>query len=128
MTDDTDITDDADDEQPAEELPGGVPDADVDDRAEVDRQDDGVEDREAGGEGDREADEDADVRAYLLKAALVMLAVLGVVATIQFYLSTQTAIRRFASDEFRPVFVAAFNLVVLLAVGVGIAQVVRRMG
>lgn len=81
-----------------------------------------------GEDGSLLTDGDADVRSYLLKGALVMLVVLGVVATLQFYLSAQTAIRRLASDEFRPVFVAAFNLVVLLAVGIGIAQVVRRMG
>jgi hypothetical protein len=86
--------------------------------------DDGAGPAQAASDDDGEA----DVRAYLLKGSLVLLVVLGVVATLQFYLSAQTAIRRMASDEFRPAFVAAFNLVVLLAVGVGIAQVVRRLG
>lgn len=67
------------------------------------------------------------VREYLLKGALVVLGVLGVVATLQFYLSASAAISQFASEQFRPVFRAAFNLVVLLAVGIGIAQAVRRL-
>lgn len=86
------------------------------------------DDAEPAETDDRTPDDgEADVRAYLLKGSLVLLVVLGVVATLQFYLSAQTAIRRLVSDEFRPAFVAAFNLVVLLAVGVGIAQVVRRL-
>lgn len=120
MTSETDTTDDATDEQPAEDRTDGVPDGDGDQEGTIDQRDEGS--------GLVDIDEDADVQAYLLKGALVMLAVLGVIATVQFYLSTQTAIRRFSSPEFRPVFVAAFNLVVLLAVGVGIAQVVRRLG
>jgi len=83
-----------------------------------------------GAETDEGAENDggADVGEYLLKGALVMLVVLGVIATLQFYLSAQTAISRLASTQFRPLFVAGFNLVVLLAVGIGIAQVVRRLG
>lgn len=111
MTDDT--TDDAAEEQPDEQPDDGGSDFAPREVAE-------------NLAGDGESDE-ADVRTYLLKGALVLLVVLGVVATLQFYLSAQTAIRRFASTEFRPVFIAAFNLVVLLGVGVGVAQVVRRM-
>lgn len=132
MTGDTDTTDDdpdateTDDEHAdvtAEATPGGdhdeaTPDGDHDEAAPA------SDDPEGAASDDGEA----DVRAYLLKGALVLLVVLGVVATLQFYLSAQTAIRRMASEEFRPAFVAAFNLVVLLAVGVGIAQVVRRLG
>lgn len=119
MTNKTDTTDDAADEQPDGDWTEGAGDDDGDSG------DDGTRD-DAGG-GMLAIDKDADVRTYLLKGALVLLAVLGVIATVQFYLSTQTAIRRFASPEFRPVFVAAFNLVVLLAVGVGIAQVARHL-
>lgn len=84
---------------------------------------------EAGATERAEADrrEETDVREYLLKGALAMLVVLGVVATLQFYLNAQAAIADLASEQFREAFIAAFNLVVLLAVGIGLAQVVRRL-
>lgn len=64
---------------------------------------------------------------YLLKGALVLLALLALVATLQFYLTTQTAISRWVAHEYRPLFLAAFNLVVLLASGIGITLVLRRL-
>lgn len=64
---------------------------------------------------------------YLLKGALVLLALLALVATLQFYLSTQTAIGRWVEHEYRPIFLAAFNLVVLLGSGIGITIVLRRL-
>ena len=117
MTDDTDTTDDATEESPGELFADETP------------VDEGPTDQPAanGGLIGADTDDDADVGDYLLKGALVMLVVLGVVATLQFYLSAQTAIARLASDQFRPAFIAGFNLVVLLAAGIGIAQVVRRL-
>jgi hypothetical protein len=143
MTDDTDTPDDTDEGQD-DDWTDGLSDGDADEDAgqqpggeaadqqpggeAADQQPGGeAADQQPGGEAGSDGDESA-VQAYLLKGTLVLLVVLGVVATLQFYLSAQTAIRRFASEEFRPVFVAAFNLVVLLAVGVGVAQVVRRLG
>jgi len=76
---------------------------------------------------DSTGDESEAVAEYLLKGALVLLVVLGVVATLQFYLSATRAIAQLAGDEYRPLFQAAFNLVVLLAAGIGVAQVVRRL-
>jgi hypothetical protein len=129
MTDDSDTPDDADEGQD-DDWTDGLPDGDADVGEDADQQPADAEgDQQPAGEMRSDADgDDSAVQAYLLKGTLVLLVVLGVVATLQFYLSAQTAIRRFASDEFRPVFVAAFNLVVLLAVGVGVAQVVRRLG
>ena len=66
-------------------------------------------------------------RRYLLKGALGMLALLGFIATIQFYRSASSAITQLVSPEFQPAFAAAFNLVVLLAVGIAIVQVLRRL-
>jgi hypothetical protein len=130
MTDDTDTPDDTDEGQD-DDWTDGLSDGDADDADDVqaagEDADGQAADDDAAGEADGDGDDSA-VQAYLLKGTLVLLVVLGVVATLQFYLSAQTAIRRFASEEFRPVFVAAFNLVVLLAVGVGVAQVVRRLG
>lgn len=86
----------------------------------------------ADGDGEEQETEPAGggdrVEEYLLKGSLVVLFLLALVATMQFYSSAQTAISRLASDQFRPLFRAVFNLVVLLAAGIGIAQVVRRLG
>ena len=66
-------------------------------------------------------------RRYLLKGVLGMLALIGFIATIQFYRSASSAITQLVSPEFQPAFEAAFNLVVLLAVGIAIVQVLRRL-
>lgn len=72
-------------------------------------------------------DDESRLGEYLLKGALVLLALLALVATLQFYITTQTAISRWIDHEYRPIFLAAFNLVVLLASGVGITLVLRRL-
>lgn len=77
---------------------------------------------------DDSTDDVEKVRRYLLKGALVVLGLLGVVATIQFYSSATSAINILVAEEFQPIFQAAFNLVVLLGVGLGIALVVRELG
>jgi hypothetical protein len=63
----------------------------------------------------------------LLKAALAVLALLALVATIRFYLSLSSAIGTWVTHEYRDLAQAAFNLVVLLVTGVGISAVVRRL-
>lgn len=68
-----------------------------------------------------------DVRSYLYRGALVVLVLLAVVALFQFYMSALAVIRTFVADQYRPLFDAAFNLVVLLATGIGISFVVRSM-
>ncbi len=68
-----------------------------------------------------------DPRKYLYQGALVVLVLLAVVALFQFYMSTLDGIRTFVAEQYRPLFNAAFNLVVLLAAGIGISFVVRSM-
>lgn len=114
MTEDTDTTDDATEEPPAEAF--------------LDEGEQGDDTTTNGGTAVEVPAADADVREYLLKGALVLLVVLGVVATLQFYLHAGTAISRLVSSDYRPLFLAVFNLAVVLAVGIGIAQVVRRLG
>jgi hypothetical protein len=125
MTDETETTDETTEESLADQFEAEA----ADEQSSGDPTDDAGNEPAANGGliGADAADTGADVGQYLLKGALVMLVVLGVVATLQFYLSAQTAISRLASTQYRPAFIAAFNLVVLLAVGVGIAQVVRRL-
>lgn len=81
----------------------------------------------AGAGGSPAAETETRLGEYLLKGALVLLALLALVATLQFYFATQTAISRWVAHEYRPLFLAAFNLVVLLASGVGITLVLRRL-
>lgn len=76
-------------------------------------------------EGD--AGNESRLAEFMLKGALVLLALLALIATLQFYLSAQTAIGRWVEHEYRPIFLAAFNLVVLLASGIGITLVLRRL-
>ncbi|MGB9965532.1 hypothetical protein [Halobacterium hubeiense] len=68
-----------------------------------------------------------DVRELLLKGTLFVLAVLAVVALFQFYTSANAAIGQWIAREYRALFRAAFNLVVLLATGIGISLVVREL-
>ncbi|WP_066141147.1 hypothetical protein [Haladaptatus sp. R4] len=70
---------------------------------------------------------DPNPRKYLYQGALVVLVLLAVVALFQFYMSALDVIRTFVADRYRPLFNAAFNLVVLLAAGIGISFTVRSM-
>lgn len=69
----------------------------------------------------------ADVRRYFYLAALVVLAVLALIATVRFYLSASRLISVWVTEEFRPLFQAAFNLVVLLGAAAGISVLVHRL-
>lgn len=68
-----------------------------------------------------------DVRTYLYQAALVGFTLLAAGATVQLYGSASRAIRIWVAPDFQPVFVAAFNVVVLLIAAIGISVVLKRM-
>jgi succinate dehydrogenase hydrophobic anchor subunit len=76
---------------------------------------------------DEPADDGRDVRELLLRGTLLVLGVLAVVALFQFYTSANAAIGEWIGREFRSLFRAAFNLLVLLAAGIGISLVVREL-
>ena len=78
----------------------------------------------AGGE---ESSGGRDARDYLLKGALALLALLALIATVRFYLSASTAIDVWVAHEYRALFQAAFNLVVLLVSAIGVSFVVREL-
>ncbi|MFB6304334.1 MAG: hypothetical protein ABEH47_04145 [Haloferacaceae archaeon] len=61
---------------------------------------------------------------YGLLAGLLLLAL---VAAVGFYTAVSSAISTWVTDEWRPLFRAAFNLVVLLLAGSGIAWQARRL-
>ncbi|WP_435155269.1 DUF7490 domain-containing protein [Haladaptatus sp. DFWS20] len=68
-----------------------------------------------------------NVQEYLYRGALVLLVFLAIIALFQFYMSVLAVIRTFVADQYRPLFNAAFNLAVLLATGIGISYVVRKI-
>lgn len=73
------------------------------------------------------ADSSRDVRTYLHWAALAGLVLLAAAATLQLYGSASRAIRIWVASDYQPLFVAAFNLVVLLIAAIGISVVLRRL-
>lgn len=70
---------------------------------------------------------DRDVQAYLHWGALAGFVLLAVAATMQLYASGTRAIRIWVAPDFVPIFVGAFNLVVLLVAVLGISWVGQRM-
>jgi len=74
-----------------------------------------------------ESSTDFAVRTNLFRGALALFALLAVAAIIQLYGSVNATINTFVASEYRPLFRAAFNLVVLLASGVGISWCVREL-
>lgn len=68
-----------------------------------------------------------DARDLLLRGALVVLGLIAVVSLFQFYNSIGALITEWVAREYRPLFRAALNLVVLLGAGIGISLVVREL-
>jgi len=81
------------------------------------------------GASERDTDEETGgrVRRYANYAILLVLGLLAFVAVIQLYLSVSNAIGTWITNEYRSLFQAAFNLVVLLAAGIGISYQLRRL-
>jgi uncharacterized membrane protein len=73
------------------------------------------------------ADDGSRVRTYANYALLAVLGLLAFIALIQFYLSTSRVIGTWVTPEYRSLFQALFNLVVLLLAGLGISYQLRRM-
>jgi hypothetical protein len=76
---------------------------------------------------DDTADDDGRIRRYANYAVLIVLGLLAFVAVVQLYLSVSGVIRTWIEPEYRSLFQAAFNLVVLLAAGLGISYQLRRL-
>ncbi|WP_049980760.1 hypothetical protein [Halolamina rubra] len=74
-----------------------------------------------------EGDEGRDLRRTLNYVLLAGLSLLALIATLQLYLNVSSAINQWISHEYRSLFQAAFNLVVLLLVGTGMVWQVRRL-
>ncbi|MFW5934512.1 MAG: hypothetical protein ACOCQL_01530 [Halolamina sp.] len=74
-----------------------------------------------------DGDEGRDLRRTLNYVLLAGLSLLALIATLQLYLNVSSAINQWISHEYRSLFQAAFNLVVLLLVGTGMVWQVRRL-
>lgn len=70
---------------------------------------------------------DGDLRRKLNYAMLFGLGLLAMIAVIQFYLNMSSVINQWVTHEFRSLFQALFNLVVLLVVGAAISRQVKRL-
>jgi len=91
----------------------------------ADETDDGTENRAVDdGTGD---DTGRDLRRTLNYALLAGLSLVALIATLQLYFNVSSAINQWVSHEYRSLFQAAFNLVVLLLVGSGMVWQVRRL-
>ena len=85
--------------------------------------DDGAADRTT----EQRSDESRDLRRTLNYVLLAGLSLLALIATLQLYLNVSSVINQWISPEYRSLFQAAFNLVVLLLVGTGMVWQVRRL-
>jgi hypothetical protein len=75
-----------------------------------------------------EADDDTrDLVRYARYALLGGLTLLALVATLRLYFAVSSAIDIWVAREYRPLFQAAFNLVVLLLAAIGISWEVRKV-
>jgi hypothetical protein len=86
--------------------------------------DDGAEHRE---DTTRDTDEGRDLRRTLNYVLLAGLSLLALIATLQLYFNVSSAINQWITREYRSLFQAAFNLVVLLLVGSAMVWQVRRL-
>jgi uncharacterized membrane protein len=74
-----------------------------------------------------ERESEGRARRYANYAVLLVLGLLAFVAVVRLYLSVSDVIATWITAEYRSLFQAAFNLVVLLAAGIGIAYQLRRL-
>lgn len=93
--------------------------------ATADDGDGGAEDRNAGAAGGGMNAE--RLRGYFDRAVLAGLFLFALVAAFRFYFAASNAVAYWVGDAYESTFQAAFNLVVLLVVGAGIAYQLRRM-
>jgi hypothetical protein len=72
-------------------------------------------------------DDGRDVERYVRYVLLAGFTLLALVALLRFYFAASGAIDTWVTDEYRSLFQAAFNLVVLFAAGIGISWQVRQL-
>jgi len=77
--------------------------------------------------GDDSSEVTRDLVRYARYALLGGLTLLALVATLRFYFAASNAIDIWVARQYRPLFQAAFNLVVLLVAAVGISWEIRKV-
>lgn len=77
------------------------------------------------------ADAESDIGEKMLTygqwAAFSLLLLVALIATVRFYFAASATIDTFVTHRYEPLFMAGFNLVVLLACGLGLSALVRRL-
>ena len=68
-----------------------------------------------------------DIVEYTQWAAFGILVFVAFVATVRLYFAASASVETFVSHRYRPLFMAGFNLVVLLLSGVGLSVLLRRL-
>jgi hypothetical protein len=71
--------------------------------------------------------EGTDLRQKANYVLLAGLSLLALIAALQFYLNASSVISQWVTHEYRSLFQAAFNLVVLLLAAAGISRQVSRL-
>ena len=89
--------------------------------------DDAATDADATTDADEDEQTGSRARRYANYVVLGVLGILAFVAVVQLYLSVSRVITTWITSEYRSLFQAAFNLVVLLLAGLGISYQLRRM-
>jgi hypothetical protein len=76
-----------------------------------------------------ESDTDTSHRMvrYAQWAAFAFLLLVALLATLRLYFAMSATIDTFVTRRYRPLFMAGFNLAVLLGCGIGLSALVRRL-
>lgn len=64
---------------------------------------------------------------YAQWTAFALLALVALIATLRFYFAVSATVDTFVTRRYRPLFMAGFNLVVLLSCVLGLSALVRRL-
>jgi len=78
-------------------------------------------------DADEPGSDDRSITEYAQWAVFGVLVLVGVIATLRFYFSMSAAINQFVTREYRPLFTAGFNLIIVLACALGVSVLVRRL-
>jgi hypothetical protein len=87
----------------------------------------GVTDANGPEPDDEPTDDTSDLVRYARYALLAGLTLVALVATFRFYFAVSNTIDSWVAREYRSLFQAAFNLVVLLVAAIGISWEIRKV-
>jgi len=75
----------------------------------------------------RDADTAQRMVRYAQWAAFALLLLVALLATVRLYFAVSATVNTFITRRYRPLFMAGFNLAVVLASAVGLSTLVRRL-